>query len=47
MHNRTEVVELKTEATRLYHGRVRDCRDRRVSLVRLSELRLPVKEKRQ
>jgi hypothetical protein len=32
-----------------YHGRsdrVRDRRDRRVSLVRLSELRLPVKEEK-
>lgn len=56
MHNQTEVFELKNRGkkkrdkfphVRRYHGRaerVRDRRDRRVSLVRLSELRLPVKE---
>lgn len=56
MHNQTEVFELKNRGekkrlprVRAYHGRserVRDRRDRRVSLVRLSELRVPVKERK-
>ena len=57
MHNQTEVFELKNRGkkrnkfphVRRYHRRserVRDRRDRRVSLVRLSELRLPMKERK-